>query len=359
MSSQTGLKNLRKKIDDIDDRLLDLLNERSQIALKISKQKKRGSHEVYDPVREKEIEIKLKKNNRGPFPTDSIISVFREIISACRSLQNPVKVAYLGPEGSFSHQAAYKKFGSSSELLPQRSFEEIFEEIDTERATFGIVPLENSEEGSVGAVLDLLSTFSLSVCSEYYEKINHYLLSKSTKKSDVRIVASHPQALAQSRRWLQKNMKDVEFRETSSTAQAAKIASRSKKIAAVAGKHAASIYKLNVLAKNIEQRSGNITRFLVVGKFQEKPSGNDKTSIVFSLRDTPGALESTLFLPFSKSKINLTKIESRPSKDRPWEYLFFVDFLGHRNNPTVKSVLNKVRARCISLKILGSYPVTR
>jgi len=189
MSSQTGLKNLRKKIDDIDDRLLDLLNERSQIALKISKQKKRGSHEVYDPVREKEIEIKLKKNNRGPFPTDSIISVFREIISACRSLQNPVKVAYLGPEGSFSHQAVYKKFGSSSELLPQRSFEEIFEEIDTERATFGIVPLENSEEGSVGAVLDLLSTFSLSVCSEYYEKINHYLLSKSTKKSDVRIVA--------------------------------------------------------------------------------------------------------------------------------------------------------------------------
>jgi chorismate mutase/prephenate dehydratase len=265
-------------------------------------------------------------------------------------------VSFLGPEGSYSHQAAFHEFGSSAELIPQGSFEEVVEEVERDRCTFGIVPIENSIEGSIGGVLDVLSKSDLKIISEYYERISHCLLSKSGEMNEIEIIASHPQALGQCKGWIGNHLKRAEIRETSSTAKAAMLASRNRRFAAVVGELASTIYKLRVVATKIEDSAQNTTRFWVIGKTNPPPTGDDKTSIVFSLKDEPGALQRSFFLPFSEAKINLTKIESRPSKERPWEYIFFIDFLGHIIDKKVQRVLSKVRRRCINLKVLGSYP---
>jgi chorismate mutase/prephenate dehydratase len=356
MASAEDLEILRKKIDKVDDKILQLLNQRGRFALEISRFKKRNSSSVYDPVREREIERQIRKRNTGPLSDVSVVSVFREIISTCRALQESIKVSYLGPEGSYSHQAAFHEFGSSTEFVPFLSFEEVIEEVQSQRSTFGIVPVENSMEGSVGSVLDMLSRSDVRVCSERFEKISHCLLSRTGEISNIDILASHPQALAQCKKWLSKNLRMAELRETASTAQAAKLASRNKRIAAVAGEFASSIYKLKVVEKNIEDSGQNTTRFWVIGNVSCPPTGDDKTSIVFSLKDEPGALHNSLFLPFAEARINLTKIESRPSKERPWEYIFFVDFMGHSDDKKIQKVLSRVKKRCINLKVLGSYP---
>lgn len=356
MVSSEDLETLRRKIDEVDDKILELLNERGRFALEISRFKKKNSSGVYDPVREREIEREIRERNTGPLSDVSVISVFREIISSCRALQESIRVSYLGPEGSFSHQAAFHEFGSSTELVPFLSFEEVIEEVQSQRSTFGIVPVENSMEGSVGSVLDMLSRSDVRVSSEHFEKISHCLLSRTGDIGDIDVLASHPQALAQCKRWLSKNLRNAEMRETASTAQAAKLASRNKRIAAVAGEFAASIYKLKVVEKNIEDSGQNTTRFWVIGDVSCPPTGDDKTSIVFSLKDEPGALQNSLFLPFAEAKINLTKIESRPSKERPWEYIFFVDFIGYSDDRKIQKVLSRVKKRCINLKVLGSYP---
>ncbi|MBI4229101.1 MAG: prephenate dehydratase [Deltaproteobacteria bacterium] len=356
MGSAEDLEVLRKRIDKVDEKILELLNDRGRFALEISKFKKKNSSGVYDSVREREIERQIKGRNTGPLSDECVINVFREIISSCRSLQEPIKVSYLGPEGSYSHQAAFHEFGSSTELVPFLSFEEVFEEVERQRSTYGIVPVENSMEGSVGSVLDMLSRSDVRISSEYFEKVSHCLLSRTGDLKDIEIVASHPQALAQCKKWLSKRLGNVELRETASTAQAAKIASRNKKIAAVAGEFASAIYKLKVVEKNIEDSVQNTTRFWVIGQASCPPTGDDKTSIVFSLKDEPGALQNSLFLPFAEARINLTKIESRPSKERPWEYIFFVDFLGHSNDKKIQKLLSRVKKRCINLKVLGSYP---
>ncbi|MEX0999509.1 MAG: prephenate dehydratase [Thermodesulfobacteriota bacterium] len=356
MGSSTNFDKLRKKIDSLDQEILKLLNERGDVALEIRKLKMENSVGVYDPVREKLIKNKLKQLNAGPFSDDSVLNIFREIISASRLLQQPTRVAYLGPEGSFSHQAAYNEFGGSSELLPLGSFEEIFEEVENDRATFGVVPVENSIEGSVGMVLDLLSKTHLAITAELFERINHFLLSKTGNIQDINIVASHPQAIAQCKKWLNKNLGDKEIIETASTAEAARLASKKKNVSAIASEHAASIYKLNIIQNNIEESSLNTTRFFVIGKKTNKTTGDDRTSIVFTLKDKPGALQRSFFQPFADAKVNLTKIESRPSKERPWEYLFFVDFKGHCQDKIIKSLLKKLDRSCIYLKVLGSYP---
>ncbi|MEQ9620017.1 MAG: prephenate dehydratase [Deltaproteobacteria bacterium] len=357
MGSSDNLEKLRKKIDTLDREILELLNERAKVALGIRELKKENLVGVYDPAREREIERKLTDINTGPLSHDSVVSVYREIISACRALQHPLKIAYLGPEGSFSHQAAFHEFGGSSELLPQGSFKEVFEEVENGRASLGIVPVENSIEGSVGIVLDLLSASPLTVSSELFERINHFFLSKTGDIRDIKIVASHPQALAQCGKWLNKSLRDIEFRETASTAEAARLASRDKRIGAVASEHSAAIYNLKTVEKNIQDNNWNTTRFLVIGNRKSERTGEDRTSIVFSLKDKPGELQKSFFQPFALAGINLTKIESRPSKERPWEYLFFVDFEGHRGDRVVKSLLAKVAKKCVYLKILGSYPV--
>ncbi len=356
MGSSENLEKLRKKIDSLDREILGLLNKRAEVALGIREHKKENLVGVYDPVREKEIEKTLTDINSGPLSDDSVLRIYREIISACRALQHPVKVAYLGPEGSFSHQATFHEFGGSSELLPLGSFGEVFEDVENGRATFGVVPVENSIEGSIGIVLDLLSRSNLTISAELFEKINHFALSRTGDPKDIRVVASHPQAIAQCKKWLSKNFKNAEFRQTSSTAEAARLASRNKEIVAVASEYAASIYNLKILEKNIEDNTWNTTRFFVIGNRKSAPTGDDRTSIVFSLKDRPGELQKAFFEPFAEAKINLTKIESRPSKERPWEYLFFVDFEGHREDKLIKSLLSKVAKKCVFLKILGSYP---
>jgi chorismate mutase / prephenate dehydratase len=356
MGSSEDLENSRKRIDEIDRKILELLNERGKIAIEISKLKQENSFNIYDPAREREIERNIKKANPGPLSTDSVLSIFREIISGCRSLQGPIKVAYLGPEGTFSHQVAFREFGSSAELVPVRSVEDVFEEVKKERASFGVVPVENSVEGSVGSVLDAFLKSDLRVSSELFQRISLFLLSKTGDIEDIEVVASHPQPLGQSKRWLSEYLKHVEFRETPSTAKAAQIASRDKKIAAVAGEFAASIYRLKIVERHIEDSPENTTRFWVIGREYCRLTGADKTSIVFSLKHEPGALQNAL-LPFAESNINLTKIESRPSKERPWEYAFFVDFEGHVFDKKIESVLSRVQDNCVSLRVLGSYPM--
>ena len=356
MGSSANFDKLRKKIDSLDGEILNLLNQRGDIALEIRKLKMENSLGVYDPVREKLIEEKLRELNKGPLSDESVLNIFREIISACRLLQQPTKVAYLGPQGSFSHQAAYNEFGGSSELIPVGSFEEIFEEVENGRASFGVVPIENSIGGSVGIVLDLLSKSHLRIVAEQYERINNFLLSKSGNIKEIKIVASHPQPIAQCGKWLNKNLPGVEILETSSTAEAARLASKRKNLAAIASEYSASIYKLNIIQNNIEENSQNTTRFFVIGNKPNQPTGNDRTSIVFSLKDKPGALQKSFFQPFADAKVNLTKIESRPSKESPWEYLFFVDFRGHSEDKVIKALLKKLDKSCIYLKVLGSYP---
>lgn len=357
MAAKKDLKKLRKKIDDIDSKILNLINERGKIALEVSSHKKANSIRVYDPTREKEIEEKLKKENSGPLSNEYVLTIFKEVIAGCRALQHNTKVAYLGPEGSFSNQAAYNKFGGETDLLPVSSFEEVFEEVHKRRVEFGIVPVENSLEGSIGRILDMLFTWDLKISAEYFEKIGHFLLSKTGTLSDIKIVASHPQALGQCRKWISKNLSDVELLETPSTAWAARLASEDKTVAAVSSEFSSSIYNLKVIQRHIEDSPQNTTRFLIIGKETATSSCNDKTSIVFSIKDEPGALHKSLFLPFAKAGINLTKIESRPSKERPWEYVFFVDFKGHIEEKKVVSVLKEVEKNCIFLKVLGSYPI--
>lgn len=357
MASSKNLQDLRKSIDEIDRKILDLINERGRIALEVSGHKKENSLSIYDPAREKEIEKILREMNPGPLSDSYVLSIFREIISGCRALQKPTKIAYLGPEGSFSNQAAFHKFGSSSALIPVSSFEEVFEVVQRGRAEFGIVPVENSVEGSIGSILDMLLEWDLNICAEYYERIGHFLLSKSGDMEHVKRVASHPQALGQCRKWLGKNMPGIEYIETPSTAAAAKLAAENDDIAAVAGEYAASLYGLEIIQSHIEDSTQNTTRFVIMGYKIPPPTGEDKTSVVFAIKDKPGALHKSLFLPFANANINLTKIESRPSKSRPWEYVFFIDFLGHKDDEKVQSVLQEVEKSCIFLKVLGSYPL--
>ncbi|KAB2832003.1 MAG: prephenate dehydratase, partial [Candidatus Dadabacteria bacterium] len=255
MGSSENLQKLRKLIDELDRELLGLLNRRGEIVMKIRELKKENDVGVYDPVRESQIEKRLRELNTGPLSDDSVLRIYREIISACRALQRPLKVAFLGPEGSFSHQAAFHEFGGSAELVPVASFGDVFGEVENGRASFGVVPVENSIEGSIGIVLDLLSGSDLTISAELFEKINLFLLSKSGSLRDIEVIASHPQPLAQCRSWLSKNLPGKKIRETASTAEAAKLASRKKGVAAVASEHSASIYDLRVIERNIEDNS--------------------------------------------------------------------------------------------------------
>lgn len=358
MGESTKLSKLREKIDSIDRNILELLNDRGALAIEVSKLKQQNSFDLYHPGREREIEDKITSANPGPLPDESVLAVFREIISSCRALQSPLRVAFLGPEGSYSHQAAFKEFGAQAELTPERTIDDVFREVERARAVYGIVPVENSAEGSLGVVLDMFLDSELLVSSEVYLRINHCLMSQSGNMDDVRTIASHQQALAQCRMWLTERAPGRELLESPSTTNAALMAKEGGEVAAVAGELAASIYDLQIIEKHIEDSSTNTTRFWVIGKTSIEPTESDKTSIMFSLRDEPGALNKTL-TAFSKAGVNLTKIESRPSRKRPWEYVFYVDFVGHHTSPEIEGILSEMRGGCIFLKILGSYPMGR
>ncbi|MBM2839438.1 MAG: chorismate mutase [Deltaproteobacteria bacterium] len=335
---------LRKKIDDVDDNILELLNRRAELVKEVGKVKVQGNTDFYVPTREKEIYDRLMKNNKGHFPNESIRAIFREIISASLSLEHPLKIAFFGPQATYTHLASLKQFGHSADLIPVTSIAEVFEEVEKGGANYGVVPIENSTEGIVTHTLDMFVDSNLQIVAEVMLEI-----------SDIKKVYSHPQPIAQCRNWLAKNLPNIPVMETASTAAAAQMVANDPEAAAIASEFAASIYDLKVVKKRIEDNVNNFTRFLVIGKKSPDKSGSDKTSVMFAVKDEAGAL-CRMLEPFSRHNINLAKIESRPMKTRAWEYLFFLDMDGHISEPHVKDAIDELSKICLFVKVLGSYP---
>ncbi|MCX5715822.1 MAG: prephenate dehydratase [Candidatus Omnitrophica bacterium] len=334
------LMSLRKQIDKIDKTIVEALNKRTALSLKIGKIKS-----TYQ---------KVVSGNRGPLPDESIKAVYREIMSGALGLEGPVRVAYLGPAATFTHLASIKKFGNSVKHIPVNSITEVFSEVEKGRADYGVVPIENTTEGAVSHTLDMFIESDLKICSEVSLEISHNLLGNG--KGRIRKVYSKPEVFGQCRVWLEANLPNIELIEVSSTARAALIAKKEKGAACIASSLAAECYGLKVLAKSIEDYSHNMTRFLVIGRTEPQPTKRDKTSIMFSIRDKIGALHDML-VPFRRNGINLTKIESRPSKKKAWDYYFFVDMIGHHKDPKIKKALQGLERQARFLKILGSYPI--
>jgi len=350
------LNDFRSEIDRIDKEILKLLNKRAELALKIAEIKKKKNLSFYDPVREKRVINNLVKLNKGPFTDDTVKTLFRELLSATLALQESQKIAYLGPEGTFTHLAAIKYFGSFAQFEAEESIKSIFESVEKGLSRFGVVPIENSNEGTVTYTLDMFTQYEVKISGEIIIPITHHLLSLTGEKEKIKKIYSHPHAKAQCREWLNKNMPNIPLYDVSSTAEAAKQASLDYEIAAIASEFAATLYGLKFIAKHIEDYKNNYTRFFILSKNFPNKTGSDKTSIMFSLQDKPGALYNAL-KPFKNANINLTKIESRPAKMRKWEYIFFVDFIGHIEEEKVQKTLDEVKMFCIELVHLGSYPM--
>lgn len=349
------LADWRTRINDLDNQILHLLNQRAEAALRIGDLKRRQEAPSYVPEREAAILRRLTEVNGGPMPADAVRAIWREILSSCRALEEPLAVAYLGPEGTFTHQAARERFGAAAELRPVRVIADIFDEVERGRVAYGVVPVENNTEGAVNLTLDRLVDSDVFICGEAYLEIGQHLLSRAAGLADVKRVLSHPQGLAQCRGWLAQHLPDVPVEETSSTAAAVEMAAADATLAGIASALAGELYGVPILRERIEDNRHNATRFLVIGRQPVGPSGRDKTSILFAMRNEPGTLYRILE-PFVQNGINLSKIESRPAKSRAWEYVIFVDFEGHRDTPVVAAALREIEARTLYLKILGSYP---
>lgn len=356
--TEDKLKNLREQIDVIDNQILALLNQRAKVVLSIAKAKEGNDQSFYVPSREKEIYQRLSDLNPGPFPNDAVCKVFREIISASLNMELPMQVAFLGPQSTFTHMAAMQQFGLSAQLVPLKSIPAVFEEVERNRAHYGVVPVENSTEGVVNHTLDMFISSDLQVIAEIMLEISHNLLSKSGNPDNIRKIVSHPQPLAQCRHWLETNMPDIPLLDVASTATAAQLAAEDDTVAAIAGHAAAVQYGLQVVKAKIEDNPNNFTRFLIIGRKSPEKSGADKTSIMFSVKDEPGILYRMLE-PFSKRQINLAKIESRPMKQKAWEYIFFLDLIGHVDDVEIAAAIEDLRQHCHFLKVLGSYPIAR
>lgn len=350
-----SLDKLREQMRKKDREIIRLLNERSQISVRIGQVKGQTGQEVYNPAQEARVLNYLQELNDGPLSGRQVTAIFREIISASRDLQKPTNIAYLGPEASFSHLAARLHFGTSSCFLPQAGISRVFDEVEKNAVEWGVVPVENSLEGSVNVTLDRLVLTGLKIQAEMYLRISQCLISSSKSMKGIKKVYSHPQALAQCQGWLRSHLPNAVLGEMESTAAAAQIVRGRKTAAAIGSALAASTYGLNRLAEGIEDNPSNTTRFLVIGRGEGTSTGDDKTSIIFATPDSPGALHRALD-SFAKRKINLTKIESHPVKGRMWEYLFFVDLVGHIHEKATKSCLAELKDKTVFLKILGSYP---
>lgn len=354
--TSVSLEALREKMKQTDRKIVDLLNERARISIAIGKIKEKENIDVYDASQEAKIFHYLKQINcEGILPEKYLLRIFREIISASRSLQKPVTVAFLGPEASFSHLAALSHFGSSTDFIPQRSISGVFHEVEKGNVRWGVVPVENSLEGSLNITLDHLLTTSLKIQAEIFLKVSHCLLSRTKQMEEIVSVCSHPQALAQCRGWLRFHLPHASCVEVESTAAAARIAKDNERCAAIGSRLAATTYGLNIIAEDIEDNPSNTTRFLVIGEGMSRKTGQDKTSILFGTAHAPGALYNAL-RPFAERQINLTKIESHPVKEKLWEYLFFVDFEGHIEDEEIKECMEDLGSITTFLKILGSYP---
>lgn len=350
------LNKLRDKIDKIDEQILNLLNKRGSVVLNIGRIKRKEKSRFHSPEREKEILHRLTSRNKGPFPNNALKTIFREILSASLSMEEPLRVACFGSLASFTHLAAMRHFGSSAHFLPVEGIKNVFESVYSGVAEYGVVPVENSNEGVISHTLDMFMDYDLKIAGEIMLEISHNLLSKSGDKTKITGIYSHPQATAQCRKWLESNLPGVPVYEATSTSRAAELAAKDDSIAAIAGEVAAQIYDLNFAERHIEDYRNNFTRFLVIGKESPQRTGKDKTSVMFSIKDRPGALYSILE-PFKKAGINLTNIESRPSKRKAWEYIFFVDMEGHADDAKINKAVEGIKTGSLYLKILGSYPV--
>jgi len=349
-----ALDELRDRIDEIDSRLLGLLNERARVVVEIGKLKNKTGSQIYAPDREKEVLEKIVKANEGPLPEKCLLAIWREMMSGSFALERPLRIGYLGPEGSFSHTAAMLKFGQSVEYEPLADIRSIFGEVSKEHCDLGLVPIENTTGGGVIETLDALIDSDVKICSEVLMPIHHSLLAKCTLEQ-IEKVYSKPEVFAQCRNWLSATFKEAKTVAVASTAKAAQMAGAEQGAAAIGSRVAAELYGLRVVCENIEDIANNITRFLVIGREDAKPTGEDKTAILFSTAHKAGALADVLDV-FKQHRINLTNIESRPSKKRNWEYWFFVDFVGHRTAESVCKGLEEIRKHCLQLSVLGSFP---
>jgi len=351
---QRRLRPCRKRIEELDAKIVALISERAKQSVEIGKIKREFHEQVLDPVKEKEIYKKIIRLNKGPLPDAALKAIYREIMSGSLALQRSIKVAYLGPEATFTHQAALAKFGHSVEYLPTNSIGDVFYEVETNRADYGVVPIENSTDGAVNHTLDMFIDSGLRICSEIVLDVSHCLLARC-RKDQIKRVFSKGEVFGQCKFWLRANLPLAECIETSSTSHAAEIAAEKPGCAAIASEVAAAMYGLRVLARSIQDTPRNLTRFLVIGRTESPKSSDDKTSVMFYTRDRVGALHDILEI-FKEGGINLTMIESRPSGGKPFEYYFFTDFAGHVTDRKVASTLKKLKKKCGILKVLGSYP---
>ena len=354
-----SLADARQRIDQIDRDIQGLIAERANWARQVGKAKGplKAAVEYYRPEREAQVLRMAIDRNEGPLSDEVLVRVFREIMSACLAQQEPLKVGYLGPEGTFSEQAMRKHFGHSAHGLPLASIEEVFQEVEAGHADFGVVPVENSGQGTIQVTLDMFLTSQLKICGEVELRVRQFLLSRSGHIEDIERVYSHPQSFAQTKGWLRANLPKAEKIAVSSNAEAARRARNADDAAAIAGEAAGHVYGLKkVIVTPIEDRQDNTTRFLVLGRQFFPPSGHDRTSILVSIKDAPGALFNILS-PFARHGISMNRIESRPSHHAKWEYAFFIDLAGHIDDVPMKKALAELEPHTAEIKILGSYPV--
>ncbi|MBA1274677.1 prephenate dehydratase [Stutzerimonas azotifigens] len=361
MSDADQLKALRVRIDSLDEKILGLISERARCAQEVARVKTASLAEgesavFYRPEREAWVLKHIMELNRGPLDNEEIARLFREIMSSCLALEQPLQVAYLGPEGTFTQAAALKHFGNAVVSKPMAAIDEVFREVAAGAVNFGVVPVENSTEGAVNHTLDSFLEHDMVICGEVELRIHHHLLvGETTQTERITRIYSHAQSLAQCRKWLDAHYPNVERIAVSSNADAAKRVKSEWNSAAIAGDMAAQLYGLTRLAEKIEDRPDNSTRFLIIGSQEVPPTGDDKTSIIVSMSNKPGALHE-LLVPFHANGIDLTRIETRPSRSGKWTYVFFIDFQGHHQDPLIKDVLERIGQEAVALKVLGSYP---
>ena len=356
-TSENDLKKLRERIDALDEKILSLFSERAGIAIDVAEAKRAQGEtgSFYRPEREADVLRHVIDKNEGPLQDSDVAHLFRALMSACLSAEAPLTVAFLGPEGTYSHAAALKHFGYAIKINPLPSIDDVFREVEAGAANFGVVPIENSTEGVISNTLDNFIDSPLKVCGEVSLRIHHHLLTKSSSLQAISRVYSHQQSLAQCRRWLTANLPHVEQVNVSSNAEAARRAAEDDSAAAIAGEQAGELYELTSLVSNIEDDPNNTTRFLVIGEIDTQATGEDKTSIMVSSRNEAGALYE-LLAPLARHKVSMSKIESRPSHGGLWEYVFFLDLDGHVSESAIADVLQEINQQAVMLKLLGSYP---
>jgi chorismate mutase/prephenate dehydratase len=357
-SDEPALEDLRERIDDIDMRIQNLIADRARTAREIGERKGvKHAADYYRPEREAQVLRRVKERNTGPLSDEEMVRVFREVMSACLAQEEPLKIAYLGPEGTFTHQAVTKHFGHSVRALSVPTIDEIFHEVESGIADFGIAPVENSTEGTVNHTLDMFLTSPLKICGEVELRIHQHLMGRMKELSQIKRICSHSQSLAQCRGWLAQYLPNVELIQVSSNAEAARRARDEEGTAALAGDAAALVYELRVLFREVEDQGDNTTRFLTIGRKLFPPSGSDKTSLLISHAGEQGpGLLLALLTPLAKHGINMTRIESRPSRRRKWDYVFFVDVDGHAEESPLAEAIEEIRAQSDLFRVLGAYP---